>query len=186
MPSRRTTNNQANRPPHDPDDACSRKGPISRRESCYLLHAPPRFRKAREYTHGRQHGCIGLQGSIGSGSSGWGADKSHIGGRCDQQVHRAAGGLSAIQSVSSRVEGGTVTFGDGPQFPVEILANSPLRQAMTIHLPVLDSSTIFDNQNGWVRSLPALFATCLRRTSKAPSWTPICNSRSTLKDLPGV
>jgi len=64
----------------------------------------------------------------------------------------ALGGAAATQNVSSRVESGTVTFGDGPQFPIEILSKSPSRQAMIIHLPAGDSSTVFDSQNGWVRS----------------------------------
>jgi photosynthetic reaction center cytochrome c subunit len=64
----------------------------------------------------------------------------------------AVGGAAATQNVRSRVESGTVTFGDGPQFPIEILSKSPSRQAMIIHLPTGDSSTVFDSQNGWVRS----------------------------------
>lgn len=64
----------------------------------------------------------------------------------------AAGGAAAIQNVSSRVASGTVTFGDGPQFPIELLSKSPSRQAMIIHLTAGDSSMVFDGQNGWVRS----------------------------------
>jgi len=65
---------------------------------------------------------------------------------------RAVGGAPAVQNVSSRVESGTVTFGVGPGFPVEILTKSPSRQAMTVHLLAGDSSTVFDSQNGWLRS----------------------------------
>jgi len=65
---------------------------------------------------------------------------------------RAVGGTSAIQNVSSRVGGGTVTFGDGPGFPIEILSKSRLRQAMIVHLPAGDSSTVFGGQSGWLRS----------------------------------
>jgi len=65
---------------------------------------------------------------------------------------RGVGGAAAIQNVLSRVESGTVTFGVGPSFPIEILSKSPARQAMIVHLPAGDSSTVFDNQNGWLRS----------------------------------
>jgi photosynthetic reaction center cytochrome c subunit len=65
---------------------------------------------------------------------------------------RAVGGAAAIQNVSSRVESGTVSFGAGPGFPIEILSKSPSRQAMIVHLPAGDSSTVFDSQNGWFRS----------------------------------
>jgi hypothetical protein len=65
---------------------------------------------------------------------------------------RAVGGTSAIQNVSSRVGGGTVTFGVGPGFPIEILSKSRSRQAMIVHLPAGASSTVFDGQNGWFRS----------------------------------
>ena len=65
---------------------------------------------------------------------------------------RAVGGTSAIQNVSSRVGGGTVTFGAGPGIPIEILSKSQSRQAMIVHLPAGDSSTVFDGKNGWLRS----------------------------------
>jgi len=65
---------------------------------------------------------------------------------------RAVGGAAANQNVLSRVESGTVSFGVGPGFPVDILSKSPSRQAMIVHLPAGDSSTVFDGQNGWFRS----------------------------------
>ncbi len=65
---------------------------------------------------------------------------------------KAVGGAAAVQNVSSRVETGTVTFGVGPGFPIEILSKSPFRQAMIVHLAAGDSSTVFDSQNGWFRS----------------------------------
>jgi photosynthetic reaction center cytochrome c subunit len=65
---------------------------------------------------------------------------------------RAVGGAAAIQNVSSRVESGTVTFGVGPPFPIEIHSKSPSRQAMIVHLPGGDSSTVIDRQNGWFRT----------------------------------
>ena len=60
---------------------------------------------------------------------------------------RGVGGAAAIQNVLSRVESSTVTFGVGPPFPIEILSKSPSRQAMIVHLPAGDSSTVFDSQN---------------------------------------
>jgi photosynthetic reaction center cytochrome c subunit len=65
---------------------------------------------------------------------------------------QAVGGRAAVQNVSSRVESGTISFGTGPGFPVEILSQSPSRQAMIVHLPAGDSSTVFDGQKGWLRS----------------------------------
>jgi photosynthetic reaction center cytochrome c subunit len=65
---------------------------------------------------------------------------------------QAVGGAAAIQNVKSRVESGTVTFGVGPGFPVDILSKSPSQQAMIVHLPAGDSSTVLDNQNGWFKS----------------------------------
>jgi hypothetical protein len=65
---------------------------------------------------------------------------------------RAVGGAAAIQNVWSRVESGTVTFGGGPPLPMEMLSKSPLRQATIVHLPAGDSSTVFDRQNGWLKS----------------------------------
>ena len=64
---------------------------------------------------------------------------------------QAVGGAAAVGKVSSRVESGTVRFGGGPGFPVEILSKSPSRQTMIVHLPAGDSSTIFDGQNGWLK-----------------------------------
>jgi hypothetical protein len=69
-----------------------------------------------------------------------------------EKYTQAVGGAAAVQNVSSRVETGTVTFGVGPGFPIEILSKSPSRQATIVHLPAGDSSTVFDNQNGWSRS----------------------------------
>ena len=65
---------------------------------------------------------------------------------------RGVGGSAAIQNVLSRVESGTVTFAVGPPFPIEILSKPPSRQAMIVHLPAGESSTVFDSQNGWFRS----------------------------------
>jgi photosynthetic reaction center cytochrome c subunit len=65
---------------------------------------------------------------------------------------QAVGGGAAVQNVSSRVESGIVNFGVGPGFPIEILSKTPFRQAMIVHLPAGDSSTVLDRQKGWSRS----------------------------------
>lgn len=65
---------------------------------------------------------------------------------------QALGGAGAVQNVLSRVESGTVTFGSGPGFPIEILSKSPSRQVIVVHLPAGESSTVFDGQNGWIKS----------------------------------
>jgi photosynthetic reaction center cytochrome c subunit len=66
---------------------------------------------------------------------------------------KAVGGAAAIQNVSSRVESGTVTFGVGPVFPIEIFSKSPYRQAIIVHLPAGDSFTVLDTQKAWLRSV---------------------------------
>jgi photosynthetic reaction center cytochrome c subunit len=65
---------------------------------------------------------------------------------------QAVGGTVAVQKVSSRIESGTVSFAVGPALPIEILTKSPSRQAMIVHLPAGDSSTVLDGQGGWSRS----------------------------------
>ena len=65
---------------------------------------------------------------------------------------RAVGGAAAIQNVSSRLESGTVTFGAGASFPIEIISKSPSRRALIVHMPAGDNSTVVDGRNGWYRS----------------------------------
>jgi photosynthetic reaction center cytochrome c subunit len=65
---------------------------------------------------------------------------------------QALGGAAAIQAVSSRTASGTVSFDAGPGFPIQILSKSPSHQATFIHLAAGDSSTIFDGQNGWLKT----------------------------------
>jgi photosynthetic reaction center cytochrome c subunit len=69
----------------------------------------------------------------------------------EKYIH-AIGGAAAIQNVSSRVESGTVSFGVGPAFPIEIFSKSPSRQTTIVHLPAGNGSMIFDSQKGWFRS----------------------------------
>lgn len=66
---------------------------------------------------------------------------------------KAVGGAAAIQNVSSRVESGTVTFGVGPVFTIEIFSKSPYRQAIIVHMPAGDSFTVLDTQKGWLKSV---------------------------------
>ena len=72
-----------------------------------------------------------------------------------------------MQNVSSRLESGTVAFGDGPGFPVEIFSKSPFRQAMIVHLPAGDSTTVFDSRNGWSKSPAGLVRDMLRADLEA-------------------
>jgi hypothetical protein len=63
----------------------------------------------------------------------------------------AIGGEAAISKISSRLEKGSVSFGAGPAFPVEILTKNPGKRIMMIHLAAGDSSTAFDGEKGWSR-----------------------------------
>jgi len=65
---------------------------------------------------------------------------------------RAVGGAAAIGRVSSRVESGTVSFGAGASFAIDILSKAPFRQARIVHMPEGDNSTVVDGQSGWFRS----------------------------------
>ena len=84
-----------------------------------------------------------------------------------QKYIQAIGGTAAVQNVSSRLESGTVAFGDGPGFPVEIFSKSPFRQAMIVHLPAGDSTTVFDSRNGWSKSPAGLVRDMLRADLEA-------------------
>jgi photosynthetic reaction center cytochrome c subunit len=88
-------------------------------------------------------------------AAGQGGGRSNLPSADDviEKYIQALGGTVAVQNVSSRVASGTVTFaGGGPGLPIEILSKSPSRQAMIVHLPAGDSSTVLDSQNGWVKS----------------------------------
>jgi hypothetical protein len=62
----------------------------------------------------------------------------------------AMGGEAAIDKVSTRVEKGSISFGMGPSFAVEVLSKVTDKQVMTVHLPQGDTSTIFDGERGWL------------------------------------
>jgi photosynthetic reaction center cytochrome c subunit len=89
---------------------------------------------------------------VAAGSVSDGRTDLPLAGDVIEKYIQALGGAAAIQNVSTRVESGTVTFGVGPGFPIEILSKSPSRQAMIVHLTAGDSFTVLDGQNGWFRS----------------------------------
>jgi photosynthetic reaction center cytochrome c subunit len=62
----------------------------------------------------------------------------------------ATGGEAAIDKVSTRVEKGSISFGAGPSFAVEVLSKVTDKQVMIVHLPQGDTSTIFDGERGWL------------------------------------
>jgi hypothetical protein len=62
----------------------------------------------------------------------------------------ALGGQTAIESISTRLEKGTVSFGSGPALAVERITKSPAKQIFTVHLPAGESSTAFDGRTGWL------------------------------------
>lgn len=64
----------------------------------------------------------------------------------------ALGGAEAIESISARIERGTVSLGGGPPLGIEIISKRPDKQIMTVHLPSGDSSTAFDGRRGWTAS----------------------------------
>jgi len=66
-----------------------------------------------------------------------------------EKYTHALGSTSAVEGVTTRLESGTATFGQGPAFPVDILTKAPDKQIMTIHLPAGDNITAFDGQKGW-------------------------------------
>lgn len=66
----------------------------------------------------------------------------------DKYIH-ALGGTSAVERVTSRMESGTASFGQGPAFPVDILTKAPDKQIMIIHLSAGDNITAFDGHKGW-------------------------------------
>src|SRR6185369_16561990 len=62
---------------------------------------------------------------------------------------QALGGKQAIESVSSRVETGIVTYGER-QFPIEIFDQSPTTRATFVHLPNVDNVTLSVGDQGWL------------------------------------
>ncbi|HXW17758.1 MAG TPA: c-type cytochrome [Candidatus Acidoferrales bacterium] len=61
----------------------------------------------------------------------------------------ALGGKNAIESVSSRVEKGTLVAGE-TKLPVEVLDKAPDKRITIVHMPNGDNSTAFDGHVGWL------------------------------------
>ena len=62
---------------------------------------------------------------------------------------QAVGGAGAIQKITSRVEKGTISFGQ-QQMPVEVVAKAPNKRASVVHTANGDSTTAFDGHAGWL------------------------------------
>lgn len=62
----------------------------------------------------------------------------------------ALGGAAAIEKISSRVGTGTVTFAAGPALPVQISWKAPGKQITVVHLPMGDSTTVWNGNAGWL------------------------------------
>jgi photosynthetic reaction center cytochrome c subunit len=62
---------------------------------------------------------------------------------------QAAGGLAAIERVTSRVMKGTIDFG-GRSMPIDIYAKNPEKRISFTHTPQGDSVTAFNGDEGWL------------------------------------
>jgi hypothetical protein len=63
----------------------------------------------------------------------------------------ALGGASAIGQLSTRVEKGTIRFGE-KKLPIEISSKDPGRRITLIHMPDGDSVTAYDTTFGWTHA----------------------------------
>lgn len=62
---------------------------------------------------------------------------------------QAVGGAEALQKITSRVQKGTISFGER-KLPVEVLAKAPNRRISTVHTPNGDNITAYDGHAGWL------------------------------------
>jgi len=62
---------------------------------------------------------------------------------------QAVGGAAALEKINSRVEKGTISFGQ-QQMPVEVAAKAPNKRVSVVHTPNGDSTTAFDGHAGWL------------------------------------
>jgi len=62
---------------------------------------------------------------------------------------QAVGGAEALQKISSRVEKGTISFGER-KIAVEVFAKAPDKRLTVTHSPNGDSMTAFDGHVGWL------------------------------------
>jgi len=62
---------------------------------------------------------------------------------------QAVGGVAALEKINSRVEKGTINFGQ-QQMPVEVVTKAPNKRVSVVHTPNGDNITAFDGHAGWV------------------------------------
>jgi hypothetical protein len=61
----------------------------------------------------------------------------------------AAGDEQAIRKITSRVQSGTVDFGQ-VQLPIEVFTKISGKQRSVIHMPTGENIAVFDGKNGWL------------------------------------
>ena len=62
---------------------------------------------------------------------------------------QAVGGVAALEKINSRVEKGTINFGQ-QQMPVEVVTKAPNKRVSVVHTPNGDNITAFDGHAGWL------------------------------------
>jgi photosynthetic reaction center cytochrome c subunit len=62
----------------------------------------------------------------------------------------AIGGANALQTITSRVQRGTLTAFGGQHFPMELYSKAPDKRVSIMHLQNGDSVTAFDGKQGWL------------------------------------
>jgi photosynthetic reaction center cytochrome c subunit len=62
---------------------------------------------------------------------------------------QAMGGADTLQKISSRIEKGTLSFGDR-HVPVEVFAKAPSKRLTVTHMANGDSMTAYDGRVGWL------------------------------------
>jgi photosynthetic reaction center cytochrome c subunit len=62
---------------------------------------------------------------------------------------RAVGGAEAVQKISTRVQKGTVSFGER-KYLVEVFTEAPSKRTSVMHLLNGDSVTTYDGNSGWL------------------------------------
>lgn len=73
----------------------------------------------------------------------------------DQLINKyvqALGGAEVLEKITSRVEKGTISIANGPQFPIDLFAKAPNRRMSYMHTPRGDSITAFDGTTAWLSS----------------------------------
>jgi hypothetical protein len=65
----------------------------------------------------------------------------------------AIGGANALETITSRVQKGTLTAFGGQHFPMELYSKAPDKRVSIMHLQNGDSVTAFDGKQGWL-SIP--------------------------------